>query len=277
LKIVSEEVFRIWLKELYSYDKSSLNERTVSVEDNSPYYRKEEVEFDAAYGGERVTAFLFLPKSAQPPYQVVIYFPGWGAVSRSREALDPSYTFWDFFIKSGRAFMYPLYKNTHEQRKRDISGSGVKYRDWIVELSKDVRRSVDYLETRKDIDSNRLAYFGFSWGAWMGTIVLAIEERFDTGILAMGGLTMGYTSMPSGQPFNFVPRIKIPILMVNGREDSLYPLETKQVPLYKLLGIPEEHKKHITYPRRHSLIGSSRVQMQKDIIAWLDKYLGPVD
>jgi serine/threonine protein kinase/dienelactone hydrolase len=276
VKPVSDNVFKIWVKDLYSYDRDSLNAETISIEDTSPYYRREEVEFNAAYGGERVTAFLFLPKSTEPPYQAVIFFPGWGAVRASKEDLDPSHTVWDFIIKSGRAFMYPLYKNTHDQRKQDISGP-VKYRDWIIQLSKDVRRSIDYLEARNDIDSKSLAYFGYSWGTWMGTIVLAVEERFNTGILAMGGLQPGYTSEPSGQPPNFVPRIKIPILMVNGREDPLYPFESRQVPLYMLLGTPEEHRKHITYPGGHSLLGSSRVEMRKDILEWLDRYLGLVN
>jgi len=276
LKIVSDEVFRVWLKELYSYDKSSLNAKIVSIEDSSPYYRKEEVEFDAAYGGERVTAFLFLPKSAQPPYQAVVYFPGKGAYDRTdKEKLD-TVIYWDFIIKSGRSFMYPFYKGSHGQRVRDTSGP-VNTRDWLVEQSKDLGRSIDYLESRDDIDSNKLAYYGFSNGGWFGAILLAVEKRFKTGILAMGGLLGGVESMPSGQPANFAPRINIPILMVNGKEDVIFPYETSHVPLYKLLGTSEEDKKHITYPGGHHVIGSSRVQMQKDIIAWLDKYLGPVD
>ena len=273
---VLEDVFRIWLTDLYSYDRNPLNAKTICVEDDSPYYRREEVEFDAAYNGERVTAFLFLPKSAQPPYQAVVFFPGWGAVSRNKADLDPGPAYWDFIIKSGRAFIYPLYKGTHNQRKSPVSGP-IEYRDWIVKLSKDVRRSIDYLEAREDVDSKSLAYYGASWGAWIGTIVLAVEERFNTGILAMGGFTWGYTSEPSGQPPNFIPRVNIPILMVNGREDPLYPFEARQVPLYELLGTPEEHKKHITYPGGHGLIGLSRIQMQKDILTWLDKYLGPID
>ena len=36
----------------------------------------EKIIFDAAYGGERVIAYLFLPKNTAPPFQTVIYFPG---------------------------------------------------------------------------------------------------------------------------------------------------------------------------------------------------------
>lgn len=38
-------------------------------------WTKEKVIFDAAYGKERVPAFLFLPKDVRPPYQVVVFYP----------------------------------------------------------------------------------------------------------------------------------------------------------------------------------------------------------
>jgi formylglycine-generating enzyme required for sulfatase activity/dienelactone hydrolase len=276
IKPVSEEVFRIWLEDVYSYTRNPLNARIISVDNTSPYYHKEEVEFDAAYDGERVKAYLFLPKSAQPPYQVVVYFPGTGAFDSSDRKKLTGRRYWDFIIKSGRAFMHPLYKGSHGQRKRDISGD-VNRRDWRVELSKDLGRSLDYLESREDVDPNSLAFYGFSEGGWLGAILLAVEKRFKTGILAMGGLASGKTSLPSGQPVNFAPRVAIPILMVNGNQDPVFPYATHQKPLFDLLGTPEEDKKHLTYPGRHHMLGLSYVQMQKDILSWLDKYLGPVD
>lgn len=279
LKLVSKETFNVWLKELFSYEKKSLNTRNISVDNSSPYYRKEKVEFDAAYGGERIMAFLLLPKSTQPPYQTVIFFPGTGAVNSDKEGLS-DFSYCDFIIKSGRAFMYPIYKGHHGQRKRDWTGP-INNRDFHIEVTKDVQRSIDYLESREDINSNKIAYYGFSRGALLGPIFLAVEDRFETGILAMGGLVDWQHVQAPGNPISFVPWVNIPILMINGKEDVLFPYEKTQVPLYKLLGksvgLSEQDKKHITYPGGHGLIGSSRVQMQKDILAWLDKYLGPVD
>lgn len=277
VETVSDEIFRVGLKELYSYDKSSLNARTVSIEAGSPYYRKEEVEFDAAYGGERVTAFLFLPKSAQPPYQVVLFFPGLGAFKSSDKEKLTSVISWDFIIKSGRVVMYPLYKGSHGQRKQNWSGE-VQQRDRFIEFSKDVCRSIDYLESRDDIDLKSLAFYGLSRGAWLAPIFMVAEERFKTGILAFGGIRWDWRlTLPSGDPVQFLPRITMPVLLLNGKEDTIFLFEKHQRPMYQLLGTPEEHKKHITYPGGHGLIGSARVKMQKDILEWLDKYLGPVD
>ena len=50
-------------------------------------------------------------------------------------------------------------------------------RDYVVQLVKDVGRAIDYLETRSDIQSEKVAYYGFSWGARMGAIVPAVENR----------------------------------------------------------------------------------------------------
>lgn len=41
---------------------------------------------------------------------------------------------------------------------------------------------------------------------------------------------------------HFLPRIRIPVLMVNGRRDAVFPYATSQEPLFELLGTPREHK-----------------------------------
>ena len=57
--------------------------------------------FDAAYGNERMSAYLFLPKKAKPPYQTVLYFPGAGAIyTRTPEPADRN---WEPTISLSRA------------------------------------------------------------------------------------------------------------------------------------------------------------------------------
>lgn len=72
---VSQEVFEAF-SGMYAYDRTELEAEVVAVDDSSTYWRKETASFDAAYGNERVTAYLFLPRNAEPPYQTVIWFPG---------------------------------------------------------------------------------------------------------------------------------------------------------------------------------------------------------
>ena len=45
------------------------------------------------------------------------------------------------------------------------------YRDHVIYWSKDLGRSIDYLETRPDLDPQKIGYYGLSWGAAMGPIL----------------------------------------------------------------------------------------------------------
>ncbi len=74
-KPVSAKIFRIY-KEQFSYDRMDLNPKIESTDNSSENWLKEKITFDAAYGNERMIAYLYLPKNADPPYQTVIYFPG---------------------------------------------------------------------------------------------------------------------------------------------------------------------------------------------------------
>jgi len=275
-KPVSDQLFRAY-KDQYSYDKTPLKARVESVQETEDW-RQEKVSFDAAYGGERVTAYLFLPKRASPPFQVVVHFPGAGAVHmRSSEKGLPRYLpDFDFIIKSGRAVLFPVYKGTFER------GGGPKpiywpntsstYRDNVIFWSKDLSRSIDYLETRQDINSNKLAYEGYSWGAAMGGLLPAVETRFKALILVAPGFYL-QERLPEVDQVNFAPHVKAPVLMLNGRFDFIWPPSISQEPMFRLLGTPTEDKRRVVYDTGHDI---PRTEMIKESLNWLDKYLGPV-
>jgi dienelactone hydrolase len=46
-----------------------------------------------------------------------------------------------------------------------------------------VRRGVDYLSLRPDIDQTRGAIVGFSFGAWIGSVVAAVDARLKRAVL----------------------------------------------------------------------------------------------
>jgi len=114
-KPVSDAVFKVY-EGMYAYDRTPLEAKLESEDDSSPYWRKERVTFNATYGKERVIAYLFLPKNVAPPYQTVVYFPGAGAQQFQKMEMDaPEFSMIDFVIKSGRALMFPIYKDTFER------------------------------------------------------------------------------------------------------------------------------------------------------------------
>jgi pimeloyl-ACP methyl ester carboxylesterase len=272
-KPVSDEVFQVFRRR-YSYDKGPLDARVEETETNEDWTR-EKVSFNAAYGGERVIAHLYLPRNAAPPYQTVVYFPGSGA--QHRDKFDTS-AMWgnDFVPKCGRAFLFPIYKGTYERRDASGPHTGSSPTAWhrppSVAWSNDLGRALDYLETRRDIDCTKLAYSGYSWGAHFAPVLLAADPRFKTAILAAAGLFFS-ASPPEDDRINYLPRLKIPTLMLNGRYDYIFPVETSQRPFFRLLGTPEKDKKHVIYEAGH--IPPNREAI-REILAWLDKYLGPV-
>src|SRR5215813_1162009 len=75
LKPVSDDVFRTY-RALYEYDRLELKATVDAVDDSSPHWKREKVTFEPPYNGARLIAYLFLPKSTPPPWQVVVLGPG---------------------------------------------------------------------------------------------------------------------------------------------------------------------------------------------------------
>jgi serine/threonine protein kinase/dienelactone hydrolase len=269
---VSETVFAQYLRQ-FAYDKTPLTPR-IEEEKQTPSGLRQKVSFQAAYGGERMTAYLFLPPAGKPPYQVVVLFPGSGAIStRSSATLDLGRL--DFLPRSGRVVLYPIYKGTFErggELHSDYPAETAFYKDHVIMWGKDLARSIDYLETRKDLDTGRLAYYGLSWGAALGAILPAVEPRIKANILYVAGLQF-QRALPEADAINYVTRVKQPTLILNGELDFFFPPEASQRPLFDLLGTPPANKKRLVFPGGHSV---PRTEMIKESLLWLDRYLGPV-
>lgn len=278
-EVVSDEVFDAFLRQ-FDYDDLPLNAREESRDDGSELWTLERVSINAPYGGERMIVNLFLPKNATPPFQTVIYFPGSASLFKnSSEDIDEYYefpVFLSFLVKTGRAVAYPVYKGTFERRDDRYLGIHLganthQYSDYLIQVVEDFRRTVDYLESRKDIDADRLAYYGMSWGALMGGIIPAVEKRIKTAIILAGGI---YESgLPEANPLNYVSRIKMPFLMLVGRYDTILDHESMAKPMFEMIGTPEEHKVLKIYETDHIPPKSEYIA---EILAWLDLYLGPV-
>jgi len=209
----------------------------------------------------------------------VVFFPGsWPIYYRSFVGASQTWIY-SFVPETGRALLFPVLKGTFERGtdlKSDYPDDSNMYRNHVTSWAQDLGRSIDYLETRSDIDTDRLAYLGFSWGGWMGAIMTAVEPRFKASVLWMAGLLM-QPAKPQVDVLNFLPRVTVPTLMVNGRYDGLLPLESSAEPFYELLGTsPQDKRLHALDDAGHSLI-TSRDEVIRETLAWFDRYLGPVE
>lgn len=272
-KPVSDEVFKAYTA-LYAYDKGALNARVEKIEVMEGWSRAK-VTFDAAYGHERVTAYLFLPKNAAPPLQTIVIFPGANVFLEDKPDWSNMELELGFLLKSGRALIVPVFKGTYERRDGLVPGGKPPafFRDHVIEWAKDLGRSLDYLETRKEIDGAKIAYFGLSLGGTEGALLPAVEKRIKTAIFSSGGF-QNRRDLPEVDPFNFVSHVTIPVLMLSGRYDNEFPLQSSQDSLFHFLGTPNNDKKHVIYEGGH--MAFPRPAAVRECLDWLDKYLGPV-
>lgn len=270
---VDDETFGVYLRQ-FDYDRMPLN-ATVDDERVEEHGTRQVVSFDAAYGGERVQAVVMLPKASKPPYQTVVLFWGSNAIHSSTSERIGTDAFKPI-LASGRAVVLPIYKGTFErgtELKSDYPDETHSYKDHVVWWGKDLRRSVDYLEEREDIDADRLAYFGLSWGGALGGIMPAVETRLRCSVLLVAGMLF-QRSLPEVDQLNYLPRVKQPTLMLNGEYDFFFPVDTAQKPMFELLGTPAEHKRYEVYPGAHTV---PRTVSRAKMLAWFDKYLGKVE
>ena len=122
-----------------------------------------------------------------------------------------------------------------------------------IQLIKDLQRAADVLRARVNVDDDRIAYVGVSYGGAMGVLFSGIERRIKTAVLVVadGGLVTHFTgpedldfmagmscttrlnwfkSMAPIEPVRFIGHAPpTPLLLQNGRFDTLVPMGDAQV------------------------------------------------
>ena len=270
---VSDEVFAAY-RRFYAFERTPL-QAVVERADETEHWREERVSIAAAYGKERIPIVLLLPSNARPPYQVVIWCPGSYSLDLPEtERLTMSYYF-DFVVRSGRAVVMPDFHGmwarragtpaTAQEPERDA------FRERIILSAKDLARTLDYLETRSDVDAASAVFYVFSVGGAM-LAVPGVEERLKGVILLSAGLPRR-PFPPEIDPVNIAPRMRMPVLFLGGRYDYLAPAAASQKPLFDLIGTSPGAKRHVMFESGHV---PERIAVIREVLGWLDETLGPV-
>lgn len=141
------------------------------------------------------------------------------------------------------------------------------------EWRQDLARVLDVLVARPDIDPTRIAFRGASFGAATAFPLVALEERLKVAVL--GPVGFNFREMPpEADAINYMSRVRIPVLMMGGRHDYIFSLDTAQTPMFDRLGTPPEDKRHVVFDTGH--FPFPRSEMIREVLAWLERYLGPV-
>lgn len=233
------------IKSLYLYDKESISFKDLAVTkvaDRDYFCHSSDIIYDN-------TILPIHNLQANPDIKskiALIYFPGSNSIYRDKLVYPD---FFDDFLQAGIDIIYPEYLSTYSRQddiRTDIGNRSMNYRDHSITWVKEVRYAVDYA-IKNGYEPH---YFGVSWGGQMGVNILAIEDRLKTGVLAVGGISLDDVREEI-QPEKYAARIKMPTLLLNGRYDYFFPYQSSQLPLYNLLNLDKENKRHVVVEEAH--------------------------
>lgn len=132
-------------------------------------------------------------------------------------------------------------------RRKELPNFTERDRSDQIQLMVDLRRAVDLLQSRDDVDDDRIAYFGVSYGGAMGGLFAGVEDRLAAVVLDVGdgGLVTHFTGaddkygplsqLPAArrkrwldamrpiEPIKWIGRAKAAILFQSARNDQLVP------------------------------------------------------
>jgi len=258
----------------YDYAKAPLK-ASVTERRDSEAWTRERIVFDTPEG-RKVIAYLYLPKSVRRPLQVIHFVPSADVTRGIRSLPEAIEQLLGPMIRAGRA-VFGVVLQGYIERERPPGfvyprSDEPEYVDLAVADVVDIRRALDYLETRPDIDASRIGFVGASSGAHTGLPVTALDPRYRSVLFAGTGV---YPNDRNGQPavnrINFAPRVRAPKLILAGRYDESHPLRTDVEPLFALFPQP---KRLVVYDGGH--IPALEIFV-KTVNGWLDESLGRVE
>ena len=265
---VSEEVFAT-IADHYEYDQSQpLDTSVIGVWPHRRPYIIEKVEFSST-NNERVPAYFTHPKnsifSIATRHPAVLLLHGANDFWGKNE--DWSLEWMDILAREGWCVLVADFYGFGERKKAGQKpqwwGSG----SYTMQSVTDQRRGIDFLFSRPEVDTTKVALMGGSMGGYYGTLVAGLESRLTTVVLTVPGTGAGRAPDDALARFshilNFAPRVSAPILMVNATGDGRASGE-------ELYNAMPEPKQQIWYESEHYLPPR---EYSEDILNWFHKHL----
>jgi dienelactone hydrolase len=154
-----------------------------------------EVSYTSPKGGP-VAAYLIVP-TGKGPFAAVL-FGHWGNGTRAEFIPEAK-----IYARAGAVSLIPDYPWDRPQpwhKTPDHFDKPEVDREIEIQAVVDLRRGIDLLLARPDVDPSRLAYVGHSYGAQWGSILSAVDKRMKTSILMAGVAEMADILLRSDDP-----------------------------------------------------------------------------
>jgi dienelactone hydrolase len=175
---------------LFAYDVNAPLNLQKTIESGSGGVEISAISYDSPAGG-RVTGRLFVPLDRAGPLAGIILMHGAPGSSRDGWLTEDAQSF-----ATHGALVIAI--DAPFARRKDFGNTlhmTSQDRDEQIQLMKDLQRAVDVLRAQPNVDKNRIAYVGVSYGGAMGVQFAAIEHRIKAAalVVANGGWVMQST------------------------------------------------------------------------------------
>jgi len=114
---------------------------------------------------------------------------------------------------------------------------------WSYHAVADAIRAHSLIQSFPEVDPDRTAITGISWGGYLTSIVAGLDNRFKAAVPVYGcgflhensAWLKNFAKMTPAQqdrwvqlwdPSNYLPAVTMPILFINGTNDAAYPLDS---------------------------------------------------
>mgnify|MGYP001165199162 CR=1 FL=1 len=272
---VSDEVFAVYRAQ-FDYPPYPVDAKVQLVKGYRSEYLVERFEMaPPSDNDEPLHGYLIYLKKWDVKRKPVIHFLGAGSslyADSDANIVQYHIKHNDYLLREGYAIVSPVYFSTYNRRKTLRTWWANEtdlYKDSIIKIGKDFRRTIDYLETRDDIDTRNLTYMGRSWGSLMSNTLLAVDTRVRSAFVCVGGLQLPRAKREI-DPALFIRRVRTPILHITGKLDGIFEYESSQIPMQKLLGTPKKDQKMIVIEDVGH--GIPRDTIIANHLAWMRKY-----
>ena len=274
---VSDEVFEVY-KSQFDYNNTPLNAITTTIENFQDGYTAQKFEMPTPYeSNDKLFGYIVYSNKFDEKYNPVIIHPSAGAIIQNDDSglIKEMLATHKHLIDEGYAMIHPVYHNTFSREKNYDTfwpDESEVYKNTIIKIGKDFKRSIDYIESRNDFNSNNLCYYGYSWGSTTSNYLLALDDRVKAAFILVGGLMM-QKSKKEIEAHYYVRRIKTPIFHIIGKQDGIFGFKESYLPWKKLIGTLDQNLKVLVYDELgHGIPGDTIIKYQS---TWYKKFLTP--